>query len=382
MEPPPSATDQTVGCRSPRTALSIAAAAAGVLGWGPTPTVDAGAWMDPVSPLWWCVVEATAAEGQQGCSSTGRLDGASGTNGVVRHEGDAVPSPLAVLASLVDRVGARPSEPSQDIPRAGELGPSSYPGGQGPRAPIATLRGTNDRIGGHPLPAANCALKDILTAQDSTSGSSSDSHSRADATATAANTSARRSRHASALPPLPPRKRQRATSTAGAKPSRSCHICYRQAPGVALLPCGALAVGATCRKVVCHRCFDGAGPAGLGGYTFGAAFAAGSAWRCCHCTGGCPPRASCATYGRANTRLRQARQAERGERHRSGGAARADASAATLDLSEDATAVPRGGALCRMVDGLVLGNESAMWAEAVGLRRWHSAEQAGLGTPF
>jgi len=386
MEPPPSVTNQTVSCRPPRTSLSIAAAAAGVLGWGPTPTVDeADAMMDPASPFWWCRVAATAAEEQHGSSSTGHLDGGTGANGMVRLEDDAVPSLLVVLAAMVDHVGARPSQPPQDIPRAGELGPSTCPGGQGPSAPSTALWRPSDRSGGHPLPAANRARSDPITARDSTSGSSSDSHCHANRTAMAAGSpSARRGRPASALPPLPPRKRRRATYTAGAKPRRSCHLCNRHAPAVALLPCGALAVRATCRKVVCHRCFDAAGPAGLGGYTFGGALAAGSAWRCWHCVGGCPPRASCATAGRVHARLRQARRAGRGEGHRSGGAAAAAGdSAAPVDVSEDAPAAPRGGTVGRVGgNGLVLGMEGAMGAAAAGLGRWHSDAQTGLGTPF
>lgn len=106
----------------------------------------------------------------------------------------------------------------------------------------------------------------------------------------------------------PPRKRKQATF-ASPVPSRFCHLCSRTAPAVRHVVCGALAASATCRKVVCDRCFSAAGPTGLGGHTFDTAVAAGNTWRCSHCVGNCPARAQCRNYTRTNERLRLARSA-------------------------------------------------------------------------
>lgn len=106
----------------------------------------------------------------------------------------------------------------------------------------------------------------------------------------------------------PPRKRKQATFVSPV-PSRFCHLCSRTAPAVRHVVCGALAASATCRKVVCDRCFSAAGPAGLGGLTFDTAVAAGNTWRCSHCVGNCPARAQCRNYTRTNERLRLARSA-------------------------------------------------------------------------
>lgn len=116
---------------------------------------------------------------------------------------------------------------------------------------------------------------------------------------------------AAAAPP-PPRKRKQATF-ASPVPSRFCHLCSRTAPAVRHVVCGALAASATCRKVVCDRCFLAAGPVGLGGHTFDTAVAAGNTWRCSHCLGNCPARAQCRNYTRTNERLRLARSATMGE---------------------------------------------------------------------
>ncbi|GAB0497610.1 hypothetical protein MMPV_008945 [Pyropia vietnamensis] len=112
--------------------------------------------------------------------------------------------------------------------------------------------------------------------------------------------------------PPPPRKRKQATFVSPV-PSRFCHLCSRTAPAVRHVVCGALATSATCRKVVCDRCFSTAGPVGLGGHTFDTAVAAGNAWRCSHCVGNCPARAQCRNYTRTNERLRLARSATVGE---------------------------------------------------------------------
>lgn len=114
---------------------------------------------------------------------------------------------------------------------------------------------------------------------------------------------------AAAVPP--PRKRKQATFVSPV-PSRFCHLCSRTAPAVRHVVCGALAASATCRKVVCNRCFSAAGPAGLGGLTFDTAVAAGNTWRCSHCVGNCPARAQCRNYTRTNERLRLARSATMG----------------------------------------------------------------------
>lgn len=115
---------------------------------------------------------------------------------------------------------------------------------------------------------------------------------------------------AAAAPP-PPRKRKQATFVSPV-PSRFCHLCSRTAPAVRHVVCGALATSATCRKVVCDRCFSAAGPVGLGGHTFDTAVAAGKTWRCSHCVGNCPARAQCRNYTRTNERLRLARSATMG----------------------------------------------------------------------
>lgn len=123
-----------------------------------------------------------------------------------------------------------------------------------------------------------------------------------------------------AVPPA--RKRKQATFTSPV-PSRFCHLCSRTAPAVRHVVCGALASSATCRKVVCDRCFSVAGPTWLGGHTFDTAVAAGNSWRCSHCVGNCPARAQCRNYTRTNERLRLARSASVGDltaRSRSGGA--------------------------------------------------------------
>lgn len=115
-----------------------------------------------------------------------------------------------------------------------------------------------------------------------------------------------------AAAPPPPRKRKKATFVSPV-PSRFCHLCSRTAPAVRHVVCGALAASATCRKVVCDRCFWAAGPVGLGGHTFDTAVAAGNTWRCSHCVGNCPARAQCRNYTRTNERLRLARSATMGE---------------------------------------------------------------------
>lgn len=96
-----------------------------------------------------------------------------------------------------------------------------------------------------------------------------------------------------------PKKLRRPARFVNASPSRFCHICSRTPKSVRLAVCQRIRIG-LCRKVVCEKCFTAFQ---LGDFE-SASDPSKLNWLCSHCTGKCPQRAQCGTYGKINERLR------------------------------------------------------------------------------
>lgn len=99
---------------------------------------------------------------------------------------------------------------------------------------------------------------------------------------------------------MKPKKNRKKAKFDKPSPSRFCHICSRTPKNVRLAVCKRINDG-ICRKVVCEKCFQD--------YGFGHFEQAynTSNWLCAHCSGLCPERAQCQTYGRINDKLRATR---------------------------------------------------------------------------
>lgn len=99
---------------------------------------------------------------------------------------------------------------------------------------------------------------------------------------------------------LKPKKNRKKAKFDKPSPSRFCHICSRTPKNVRLAVCRRINDG-ICRKVVCEKCFEDYGFGHFdGAYNT-------SNWLCAHCSGLCPERAQCQTYGRINDKLRATR---------------------------------------------------------------------------
>lgn len=92
--------------------------------------------------------------------------------------------------------------------------------------------------------------------------------------------------------------------SAGAAPSRYCHVCGRCSSSIGVTACF-YGMRSLCRKVVCDVCMRKYDPDWAEVVHTGA-----MTWQCTHCRGMCPARARCAQY-RQNNEKRRRRNEER-----------------------------------------------------------------------